>query len=287
MTPSLAVVVDHLAQRSMAPSPVGPGAWVSICPICAPLGALAGNPSPSLTVAEQDGAIVLHCTNDGCPSRRSPHLVLALIGLPAPTAPPPPVGVAYEPDEALDALTVESGPALVSETAAELDAALGLLVAVGGSLTLSVEPGGGPAVWDLDLAQPDDEDAQDDGQPEVPEPAVEEPALPPPRAARRSPRAARGAASVEEVMERVSRWLEAQPAPVSRNALESGVGGNRARLREALVLLVAEGYVATERGARNATLARSIRPYRVTTSPDTELRPADPAGEVNPVGGIA
>lgn len=75
-------------------------------------------------------------------------------------------------------------------------------------------------------------------------------------------------------MEQTSRWLEKQSEPVPIGHVENGVGGNRDAFREAMELLIEEGYVAESKGARGARLMELVRVYRedsddlAPTSPD-------------------
>ena len=63
-------------------------------------------------------------------------------------------------------------------------------------------------------------------------------------------------------MERVSRYLELQSGPVSKNQVEQDVKGSGPGIRTALHVLAAEGYIETTTGARNALLVTSRKPYR-------------------------
>jgi hypothetical protein len=68
------------------------------------------------------------------------------------------------------------------------------------------------------------------------------------------------------LMEKVSRFLEQQPAPVSRNTVESQKLGARDYVRQAMDALAADGYAEEQGGQRGARLLSSLRPFR--TSPD-------------------
>jgi hypothetical protein len=76
------------------------------------------------------------------------------------------------------------------------------------------------------------------------------------------------------IMEKVSRWLELQPDPVSRNLVENAKLGSREYVRIALDVLVDEGYLGASEGPRKARLVEVIRVYRedsddfAATSPD-------------------
>jgi AAA domain len=64
------------------------------------------------------------------------------------------------------------------------------------------------------------------------------------------------------LMERVSEFLEAQPGPVARRAVEDGVAGKDKAKRQALDLLTAEGYATETAGPHGAQLVELVRPYR-------------------------
>jgi hypothetical protein len=63
-------------------------------------------------------------------------------------------------------------------------------------------------------------------------------------------------------MQRVSMLLEGAAAPLTQNAIERGVPGKAAYVRQAVDDLVALGCVETVAGANRARLHRSVRPYR-------------------------
>jgi hypothetical protein len=71
------------------------------------------------------------------------------------------------------------------------------------------------------------------------------------------------------LMEKISRALEAAPEPLSQNsALDPAVvRGNERAKAGALKILVAENYVIRSPGARNSFLHTSVRPYRETADP--------------------
>jgi hypothetical protein len=76
------------------------------------------------------------------------------------------------------------------------------------------------------------------------------------------------------LMEKVSRYLEQQAEPVSRNTVESKVTGQGTYKREAMDALVADGYAVEAPGPRKARMLVSIKPFRtssdlVATSSDT------------------
>lgn len=64
------------------------------------------------------------------------------------------------------------------------------------------------------------------------------------------------------LMERISRWLELNPGPHSGYALEKEVRGKAEPKRRALRVLVEEGFVAEEAGARGARLYRHVTTFR-------------------------
>src|SRR5262245_13208012 len=74
-------------------------------------------------------------------------------------------------------------------------------------------------------------------------------------------------------MEQVSKWLEKHSDPVPMSHVEEGVGGNRDACREAIELLIQEGFVDEKAGPRNARLLSIAMVYREAndlspTSPD-------------------
>jgi hypothetical protein len=64
------------------------------------------------------------------------------------------------------------------------------------------------------------------------------------------------------LMERVSRYLEQQPEPVSRKNIETNVQGNVEYLRLAMDAIVREDYASEASGPRKARLLESMRPFR-------------------------
>ena len=64
------------------------------------------------------------------------------------------------------------------------------------------------------------------------------------------------------LMERVSRYLELQREPCSRNEIEDMKLGKREYVRVAIDRLVAEGFATEFEGARGARLTRLERPFR-------------------------
>ncbi len=67
-------------------------------------------------------------------------------------------------------------------------------------------------------------------------------------------------------MEKASRLLEGEgsnpPQRLTGNAVAEAVGGKREHVLAALRVLVEEGYVATETGARRSVIHSSVRPFR-------------------------
>jgi hypothetical protein len=66
------------------------------------------------------------------------------------------------------------------------------------------------------------------------------------------------------LMQRVSEYVESCPVDElpSRNQVESNVGGKRDYVRTAIELLIADGHLAEQSGARNARLLALVTPYR-------------------------
>ena len=64
------------------------------------------------------------------------------------------------------------------------------------------------------------------------------------------------------LMEKVSKLLEASHAPLSKNAVETGVEGKRDSVRAAAQLLINEGYIEVENGSRNSLMLSLAKPYR-------------------------
>lgn len=62
-------------------------------------------------------------------------------------------------------------------------------------------------------------------------------------------------------MEKVSRYVETNPR-ASKDAIETGVDGKATHIRHALSLLVAEGYISQETGAKGAHIHHSVKPFR-------------------------
>lgn len=63
-------------------------------------------------------------------------------------------------------------------------------------------------------------------------------------------------------MERVSQALEDAPEALTYNEVRERVTGKKEHIRKAVDALIAEGYVATAPGARNATLHTLVKPFR-------------------------
>ena len=73
------------------------------------------------------------------------------------------------------------------------------------------------------------------------------------------------------LMERISHALEqATPKPLSQRDLEAVVPGKAEHKRAAIATLVAEGFVATEKGPRNATLHSLMANYRQDHDPESD-----------------
>ena len=64
------------------------------------------------------------------------------------------------------------------------------------------------------------------------------------------------------LMEKVSLWLELQSGPVSRNQVEKSIEGKAQYVREALDVLVLEGFLSESKGLKNARLVTSEIAYR-------------------------
>lgn len=73
------------------------------------------------------------------------------------------------------------------------------------------------------------------------------------------------------LMDKVSRFIEDQDAPPSRNAIEKGVSGKKDNIGKALKCLIDEGFLRADEGARNATLHTSLKPYRQSNDPKSDL----------------
>jgi hypothetical protein len=86
-----------------------------------------------------------------------------------------------------------------------------------------------------------------------------------------APREQAGAWQPTALMERVSRYLEAQSEPVSRNAIEKDVKGKRDYKRLAIDCLIEEGFAGESSGTNRARLIASVRPFR-----EDEFAPGSP-----------
>lgn len=64
------------------------------------------------------------------------------------------------------------------------------------------------------------------------------------------------------VMERVSRFVEQQAEPVSRNVIEKAGLGKAATVRHAVGFLLMDGFLRETEGRRNSRPVESVRPYR-------------------------
>jgi len=69
------------------------------------------------------------------------------------------------------------------------------------------------------------------------------------------------------LMEKVSRYLEAQTEPLSRTHVETNVMGKAEFVRKALDALVAQDCVEESLGPRGARLVRFLKPYQAVTPP--------------------
>lgn len=70
------------------------------------------------------------------------------------------------------------------------------------------------------------------------------------------------------LMEKVSRYLETHNDPVSRNNIETTIKGKRAEfIRQAIDVLIADGYATQSTGPHNSKLVTLERPYRESTDP--------------------
>ncbi len=73
------------------------------------------------------------------------------------------------------------------------------------------------------------------------------------------------------IMERISRAIEDADDALSFNRINAEVAGREQYIRTALAHLVAEGFLAVEPGARNATMHRAVKPYRQTADPASDV----------------
>jgi hypothetical protein len=85
------------------------------------------------------------------------------------------------------------------------------------------------------------------------------------------------------LMERVSRFLEAQPEPIGRSHVESDVKGNTNHLRAAIDALVRDGFATEAAGPNRARLLRSARPYRENESAHGPLMAEAPESAHGPL----
>jgi hypothetical protein len=81
-------------------------------------------------------------------------------------------------------------------------------------------------------------------------------------------RGAEGEFRPTNLMEKVSRWLELQSEPQSRNQIESANLGRAEYVRVAIDRLVEEGYASEFSGARGARLVRLERAFRESEKKD-------------------
>lgn len=78
------------------------------------------------------------------------------------------------------------------------------------------------------------------------------------------------------LMEKVSRYLEGQPEPVSRVTIENEVKGTRDYVRKAINVLIAEGFATETHGPRGAKPVSSASPYREETDQNTNQKTTSP-----------
>lgn len=81
-----------------------------------------------------------------------------------------------------------------------------------------------------------------------------------------------GALRMTVLMEKVSRYLERQGAPVSKRSVVEHVTGRERNLSRAMDTLAAEGYVEATPGPNRAQLLDSLKPYREATDPKAHAR---------------
>jgi hypothetical protein len=79
------------------------------------------------------------------------------------------------------------------------------------------------------------------------------------------------------LMAKVSRYLEAQTVPVSRSTVERDVEGKAQYLRQAIDLLIAQGFVDGVDGPRNSVMCVSRLPYPAGSSTPSDSVPT-PSG---------
>ena len=79
----------------------------------------------------------------------------------------------------------------------------------------------------------------------------------------RAPAAEGGTFRPTKLMERVSCFLE-ETSGATKNTVETGVDGKAAYVRQALDVLVQEGFVSRTTGAHSALIHTSVKPYRET-----------------------
>lgn len=84
-------------------------------------------------------------------------------------------------------------------------------------------------------------------------------------------------------MEAISKQLELTPN-LSKGQIEKTIGKNAGYVREALAMLVREGYVVTQPGSRNATLHKISAQYRQDTDPLSETFQGDSNNPMMPPG---
>ena len=78
------------------------------------------------------------------------------------------------------------------------------------------------------------------------------------------------------LMEKASRFLEAQAAPVSSSKVLNAIGGNADAARLAIDLLITEHYVGEQPGARNARNLTNLAPFRESRDAPTSTTSTNP-----------
>jgi hypothetical protein len=71
------------------------------------------------------------------------------------------------------------------------------------------------------------------------------------------------------LMAKVSRFLEHQTEPVTRNTVEGAIVGQAKFVRQAIDELVADGYVSQADGARRSKLLASVKPFTASDAVET------------------
>jgi len=73
------------------------------------------------------------------------------------------------------------------------------------------------------------------------------------------------------LMEKVSRALEAAPAPLTFRGILQAVQGREEAIRQALDVLTTSGHIQRTPGPRNSHQHTSLRPYRQTDDPESDM----------------